>query len=227
MIAYAERGDLFGWDSGDCINVNIEVGHRSICEISTLMVNGNVWAKLSGRARHLQQAWRQADRSPYRSQTECYAQIGGWIAASLFSPSIHMITLDHGTPFEPQAPELRVLNVVGLGPEERQHAVWITEQPGAGNLHFFLLSRSQVGEESCYAGLLLLERTTANITKWHRVAISMWLTSHLSDPDGGTIAFHRFPKTTQPKDTLLSNAILFNPKVPYVQVPCETRYQEH
>lgn len=52
MIAYAERGDLFGWDSGDSINFNIEVGHRSICEISTLMVNGNVWAKLSGRARH-------------------------------------------------------------------------------------------------------------------------------------------------------------------------------
>ena len=49
-----------------------------------------------------------------------------------------MITLDHGTPFEPQAPELRVLNVVGLGPEERQHAVWITERPGAGNLHVFL-----------------------------------------------------------------------------------------
>lgn len=64
MIAYAERGDLFGWDSGDCINVNIEVGHRSICEIS----NGNVWAKLSGRARHLQQAWRQADRSPFANR---------------------------------------------------------------------------------------------------------------------------------------------------------------
>lgn len=85
----------------------------------------------------------------HRLQTECYAQIGGCIAASLFFPSIHMITLDHGTPFEPQAPELRVLNVVGLGPEERQHAVWITEQPGAGNLHVFLLNRSQMGEESC------------------------------------------------------------------------------
>lgn len=67
----AERGDLFGWDSGDRIDVNMDVGHRAMCEISTLMVDGNVWAKLSGRAcsfTKLQQAWRQADRSPFASR---------------------------------------------------------------------------------------------------------------------------------------------------------------
>lgn len=98
-----------------------------------------------------------------------------------------MIALDRGTPFEPQAPELRVLNVVGFGPEEHQHdlAIWITEQPGAEDLQVFLLGRSQMGEEYFYTGLLLLERTTANITHWHRVGICMWLTSHLSDPDSG------------------------------------------
>ena len=116
----AERGDLFGWNSGDRIDVNIEVGHEAMCEISTLVVNGNVWAKLSGRAcsfTKLQQAWKQADRSPLASRM----LRSNWRMHRSSIPSIHMIALDRGTPFEPQAPELRVLNVVGLGPEEHQH----------------------------------------------------------------------------------------------------------
>lgn len=182
----AERGDMFGWDGGDRIDVTIDLGHRVMCEISTLMVNGSVWAKLSGRAcpfTRLQKAWRQADRSPFGSRM----LRSNWRMHRSTIPSIHMIALDRGTLFEPQAPELRVLNVVGIGPHERQHdlAIWITEQPGAEDLQVFLLGRSQMGEEYFYTGLLLLEQTTANITHWHRVGICMWLTSHLSDLDGG------------------------------------------
>lgn len=182
----AERGDMFGWDGGDRLGVTIDLGHRVMCEISTLMVNGSVWAKLSGRAcpfTRLQKVWRQADRSPFGSRM----LRSNWRMHRSTIPSIHMIALDRGTLFEPQAPELRVLNVVGIGPDERQHdlAVWITEQPGAEDLQVFLLGRSQMGEEYFYTGLLLLEQTTANITHWHRVGICMWLTSHLSDLDGG------------------------------------------
>lgn len=182
----AERGDMFGWDGGDRIDVTIDLGHRVMCEISTLVVNGSVWAKLSGRAcpfTRLQKVWRQADRSPFGSRM----LRSNWRMHRSTIPSIHMIALDRGTLFEPQAPELRVLNVVGIGPDERQHdlAVWITEQPGAEDLQVFLLGQSQMGEEYFYTGLLLLEQTTANITHWHRVGICMWLTSHLSDLDGG------------------------------------------
>ena len=96
-----------------------------------------------------------------------------------------MIALDRGTSFEPQAPELRILNVIGLGPDEYQHdlALWITEQPGAEELQVFLLGRSQMGEEYFYTGMLLIEQTIANVTHWHRVGICMWLTSHLSETD--------------------------------------------
>lgn len=182
----AERGDMFGWDGGDRIDVTIDLGHRALCEISTLTVNGSVWAKLSGRAcpfTRLQEAWREADRSPFASRM----LRSNWRMHRSTIPSIHMIALDRGTPFEPQAPELRVLNVVGFGPDERQHdlAVWISEQPGAEDLQVFLLGRSQMGEEYFYTGLLLLEQTTADITHWHRVGICMWLTSHLSDLDSG------------------------------------------
>ena len=34
-----KRGDLFGWDSDNYIDINIEIGHRAMCGISTLMVN--------------------------------------------------------------------------------------------------------------------------------------------------------------------------------------------
>ena len=180
----AERGDLFGWDSGNRIDVTIEVGHKAMCEISTLMMNGNMWAKLSGRAcsfTKLQQAWRQADQSPFASKM----LRSNWRMHRSSIPSIHMIALDRGTPFEPQAPKLRVLNVAGLGTDEYQHdlALWITEQPGVEDLQVFLLGRSQIGDEYFYTGLLLLERTTANIKHWYRVGICMWLTSHLSAPD--------------------------------------------
>ncbi|KAL9064107.1 MAG: hypothetical protein Q9161_009078 [Pseudevernia consocians] len=180
----AERGDLFGWDSGNRIDVNIEIGHTAMCKISTLMVNGSMWAKLSGRAcpfANLQQAWRQADRSPLASRM----LRSNWRMHRSSIPSIHMIALDRGTSFEPQVPELRILNVIGLGPNEYQHdlALWITEQPGAEDLQVFLLGRSQMGEEYFYTGMLLIERAIANVTHWHRVGICMWLTSHLSDSD--------------------------------------------
>ena len=183
----AERGDLFGWDSGNRIDVNIEIGHRTMCEISTLMVNDSMWAKLSGRScsfAKLQQAWRQADRSPLASKM----LRSNWRMHRSSIPSIHMIALDRGTPFEPQAPQLRILNVIGLGPDEYQHdlALWITEQPNAEDLQVFLLGRSQMGEEYFYTGMLLIERTTANITYWHRVGICMWLTSHLSNSDNSS-----------------------------------------
>ena len=180
----AERGDLFGWDSGDRIDVTMEVDHRAMCEISTLMLNGNMWANISGRAcpfTRLQQAWRQADRAPFASKM----LRSNWRMHRSSIPSIHMIALDRGTPFEPQAPELRVLNVVSFREDKLQHdlAIWITEQPGAQDLQVFLLGRSQMGEEYFYTGLLLLEQTTGNIKHWHRVGICMWLISHLSDSD--------------------------------------------
>lgn len=177
----ADRGDLFGWDSGKRIDDGIGIGHRALCEMSTLMVNGNLWAKLSGRCcsfTKLEQAWRQADQSPVASKI----LRSNWRMHRTTMPSIHMIALDRGTPFEPQAPELRNLNVA---PEEFQHdlALWITEQPGVEDLKVFLLGRSQMDEEYFHSGMLLIERTTANITHWHRVGICMWLTSHLSDID--------------------------------------------
>ena len=178
----AERGDLFGWDG---IEVTIYVGHRAMCEMSTLMLNCNMWANLSGRAcpfTKLQKAWRQADRSAIASKM----LRSNWRMHRSTIPSIHMIALDRGTLFEPQEPELRVLNVVGYGPHELQHdlAIWITELPGARDLQVFLLGRSQMEEDYFYTGLLLLQRTTAGVKHWHRVGIYMWLISHLSDPDG-------------------------------------------
>ena len=166
----AERGDLFVWDSGNRIDVNIEIGHTAMCKISTLIVDGSMWAKLSGRAcpfTHLQQAWRQADRSPLASRM----LRSNWRMHRSSIPSIHIIALDRGTPFEPQAPELRILNVIGLGPDEFQHdlALWITEQPGAEDLQVFLLGRSQMGEEYFHTGMLLIERMTyhALVSRWH------------------------------------------------------------
>ena len=112
----AERGDLLGWDGSDRIDVTIDVGYKAMCEISTRMLNGNMWANLSGRAcpfTKLKQAWREADRSPFASKI----LRSNWRMHRSTIPSIHMIALDRGTPFEPQAPELRVLNVVGFGPD--------------------------------------------------------------------------------------------------------------
>ena len=166
-----QRGNLLGWDSGDRIDVDIDVGHIAMCEISTLMVNGNLWAKLSGRAcsfTKLQQAWRQADQSPFASRM----LRSNWRMHHSSLPSIHIITLDRGTPFDPYAPELCILKVVCLGPDEHQHdsAVWITEQRGAEDLQVFLLGRSQMGKEYSYTGLLLLER---NDSEHHKLA-SRW-----------------------------------------------------
>lgn len=179
----ADRGDLFGWPSGNRIDITSKVDCTAMCEISTLIFQDNLWATLIGRAcsfSKLQKAWREADQSPIASRM----LRSHWRMHRSTIPSIHMIALDKGTEFEPEAPDLRVLNVVGLGSEEPQHnlAMWVTKQPGAEGLRVMLLGQSHMDDESFCTGLILVEREVAGITHWHRVGICMWLTSHLSDP---------------------------------------------
>ncbi|KAG8529590.1 uncharacterized protein KY384_006227 [Bacidia gigantensis] len=178
----AERGDLFGWSSGNRLDIGMEVGYKTLCDISTVKVQDNLWARLSGRACSfikLQQAWKEADQSSFATRL----LHSNWRMHRSSTPSIHMIALDRGTPFEPEMPELRILNVVGLGSDDHQHnlAAWMTEQPNAEDVRVFLLGWSHMQDEVFHTGLILIKRESTDITYWHRIGICMWMTSHLSD----------------------------------------------
>ena len=95
----AERGNQFGWDSGDCVDVDIDVGHTSMCESSTLIVNGNVWAKLQSALAHLQ-SYNKLGGRPISHRLRSRMLRSNWRMHHSSLPSIHMITLDRETPFE-------------------------------------------------------------------------------------------------------------------------------
>ena len=176
----AERGDFFGWDGGDRIDVNIDIGCETSCEFSTRLVQGNTWGYLAGRISPfivLQRAWKEADASSFAKTL----LTSGWRMHRSSIPSIHMIALDRGTEFKAQSPELNVLNVVGLKDEERQHqlAASIVQQSESYNLKVFLLAKCHFGDQVFNTALLLLKQENDNLCYWRRIGICMWSTSHL------------------------------------------------
>lgn len=179
--AIAERGDLFGWDSGNRIDVNRDTRCDCFCVLLTKVIQGVTWAYLSGTAcsfKVLQRAWIEADEAPYAKQM----MTSGWRMHRCSIPSIQMIALDRGIDFSPDVPELDILNVVNQGGEKRQHqltALLAEHYEGAG-LRVFLLGRCHFSDNFHFdVALLLLERSAVGVTHWHRIGICIWLTSHL------------------------------------------------
>ena len=183
--AIAERGDLFGWDSGNRIDVNRDAWCVCFCELSTQVVQGVTWAHLSGRAcsfKVLQRAWLEADEAPYTKKI----MQSGWRMHRCTIPSIQMIALDRGIDFSSNIPGLDIVNVVNEGDQMRQHqlaALLAAHYEGVG-LKVFLLGRCHYSDHFHFdVGLLLLKRNAIGIPHWRRIGICMWLTSHLPRPE--------------------------------------------
>ncbi|RYP44514.1 hypothetical protein DL768_009028 [Monosporascus sp. mg162] len=66
-----ERGDMFGWNSGNRVDVNIDISPATMCDLSTRRIGGILWATISGKACDfdvLRKAWQDADNSEYANR---------------------------------------------------------------------------------------------------------------------------------------------------------------
>ncbi|KAI2775676.1 heterokaryon incompatibility protein-domain-containing protein [Daldinia loculata] len=63
-----ERGDMFGWNDGNRVDVNIEISPRALCNLSTKKIGDTLWAQISGKAcsfEALRRGWLDADNSEH------------------------------------------------------------------------------------------------------------------------------------------------------------------
>ncbi|KAH0534036.1 hypothetical protein FGG08_007361 [Glutinoglossum americanum] len=179
-----DRGDMFGWDGGNRIDINIDISSHTLCELSPLTIEGNQWAHLSGKAcdfASLQKAWWDADQTEYAKKI-LQSQ---WRMHGNTIQSIHMIALDRETHLSPLPAELDALNVINVKKRNRQHqlAAWVTEQSQKKPLVVFLLGRCDFDNESFNSGVILFERDEGGIRHWRRVGVCVWLHSHLPNTD--------------------------------------------
>ena len=173
-----ERGDMFGWDSGNRVDVNIKISPRALCELSTQKVGDNLWAYISGRAcafNVLRKAWRDADQSEHAKKIKQSL----WRMHGCTDQSIHMISLDRGAHLDPPPPGLDTMNVES----SHQLAAWMSEQSHTQPLVVFLLGECTFNGEVFCSGMILFQREERGVLHWCRVGICTWLYSHMKDGD--------------------------------------------
>lgn len=169
-----ERGDMYGWNSGDRVDVNIEISHHTLCNLSTKRIGDTLWAQISGKACSfdvLQRGWLNADNSEHAEKLKQ----SQWRMHGCTSQPIQMISLDRGTYLDPQPIGLDTLNVES----SHQLAAWMTEQSCMHRLVVFLLGQCTFNGEVFCSGMVLFEREEDGIRHWCRVGICIWLYSHM------------------------------------------------
>jgi hypothetical protein len=175
-----ERGDMFGWDSGNRLDINIQITCHNLCDLKTQKFQDNLWAHLSGNACAfdiLQNAWWEADKSDIAKSI----LQSGWRMHRCSIQSIHMIALDKETILGPLPPEFNELNIVSIQDQNLQHqlAAWISKRSQNESLKVLLLGRCNFGDEAFNIGLITFEKGEQGVRHWHRVGICVWLISHL------------------------------------------------
>lgn len=180
-----ERGDMFGWDGGNRLEINIEITPQALCELSTTTMGGTTWGHFSGLAcpyRVLQQAWRDADES----KDAVKLRQSQWRMHGMTTQSIHMMALDRGTHLRPVPIHLDTVNVKNLHENNKQHelASWVAARAEDPLLWVSLLGKCTFGDEIFNSGLIMFETVQGGMRYWRRVGICVWLYSHITGDSG-------------------------------------------
>lgn len=214
----AERGDMFGWDSGQRIDVSIPISCQPLCGLTTKLFRGNhlwegrQWGHFSGRAcsfQTLQRAWQRADDPNYANGPVSSLRQSQWRMHMNTIPSIHVIALDRGTDLSPLPPGLDAVNIVNLKDSKDTHEIakWMVEKHKALDLRVLLLGKCQFHGEACNIGVVAFQRAVDGILHWRRVGICLWLYSHFSDWDGPQDLWEVLSASVESKDWTQLNAL--------------------
>lgn len=175
-----ERGDMFGWDGSNRMDINMEITPQTLCTLSTKTIRGMTWGHFSGLAcpyRVLQQAWRDADES----EEAVKLPQSRWRMHRMSTQSIHMMALDRGTHLSPIPAHLDAVNVTPDANSQHELASWVAERAEDPFLCVSLLGKCEFGDEVFSTGLIMSEVIHGEMQFWRRVGICVWLHSHITD----------------------------------------------